>query len=67
MRDSEYWTQYKADLLEVMSTASPEALLICRSWHGENFGVPGNGGVLFVSSQIWRAEQAVQALRGNDQ
>jgi len=56
------YEKYCASLRAQMDAITPEALAICRAWHGETFGTPGYGGETWVACEIGRANIAVKAL-----
>lgn len=62
MDQEEYYKKYTADLEDLMRKASSQAKAVCVAWHGEKFGVPGDGGVSFVAMELEKAEIAVRVL-----
>ena len=54
-----YREKYVEELRELIVSASPKALAICRVWNNEHFGQPGHGGVAYVAQELAKAEKAV--------
>ena len=52
-----YNSCYVRDLRVLVMSASPGALSRCRARHGQTFGHPGHGGVVWVAGEIARAER----------
>ena len=59
--ESEYIELYKKELYNLISNASPDELKVCRAWD-KDFGIPGYGGVEYVSNQLNKARKAIAAL-----
>ena len=55
---------YRTKLVELLLTASPEVLAICRAWNDDHFGQPGWEGIRFIASEINRAKIAIKVLNG---
>ena len=61
MSETLYQSEYKAELVRLLSVADRDALAICHAWD-DNFGQPGWGGTDYVASQIAKATTAANVL-----
>lgn len=55
-------SEYAQRLYSIRESAGPEAMVICRAWHGERFAWPGYGSDEWAEGEVAKAKVAVVAL-----